>query len=155
MLIVKIFVVICMLLGLIGTFIHRLPGTPLIFVAALIYRIIMGFTAMNISWLGILLALTLTAELGSRFLKDRLMPEDGIDKVFALDVAAGSFASLVLTDVLVGPTLGLILWELLIGKSMMPLLKRSGILMLKLWVAAFLRFSIAVVMIIIVSWKVL
>lgn len=155
MLIGKSFVVACMLLGLTGTFIHRLPGTPLIFLAALIYNMVMGFSTANIPWMGVLLALTLIAELGSRFLRDRLTPETGIDKVFGLDVAAGSFASLILADILAGPTLGMILWEILIGKSIMPLLKRSGMLVLTLWAAAGVRFAIAVVMMIIVVLKVL
>lgn len=110
---------------------------------------------VDITWIAILLALLLTAELGSRFLHERLLPEALVDKTFGLDVAAGSFASLIITDVLAGPVLGLIIWELLIGKSLMPVLKRSGKLVLKLYVAAAFRFSIAIAMIIIVAFKIL
>jgi uncharacterized protein YqgC (DUF456 family) len=152
---VKIFAVLCMLLGLIGTFIHKWPGTPLIFLAALIYALFKGFSTPDITWIVILLVLSLVAELGSRLLRDWLMPQVAVDKVFGLDVAAGSFASLVITDVLAGPVLGLILWELLIGKSLMPVIKRSGMLVLKLYVAATFRFSVAVSMIIIIAFKVL
>lgn len=154
MLVAKLIVAICMLLGLIGTFIHKLPGTPLIFFAALLYGLLIGLSTVGLNWMVILLALMLTAELGSRYLCKRLMPEVDIGKVFGLDVAAGSFASLILTDVLAGPLLGLIIWELLIGKSLMPLLKRSGMLVLKLFVAAVFRFSIAIAMIVIVTFKV-
>lgn len=152
----KILVAVCLLLGIIGTCIHRLPGTPLIFFAALLYGLVFGrFMGTGVTWLAALAVLMLTAELGSRYLPRVLAPYVGISKVFGLDVAAGSFASLVVTDVLLGPVLGLFTWELFMGKSLMPLIKRSGLLVLELFAAALFRFIIAVVMIVIVVFRVL
>ncbi len=152
----KILVAVCLLLGLTGTCIHRLPGTPLIFLAALVYGFVFGrFTGTGVTWLAVLAVLMLTAELGSRYLRRLLAPYAGIGKVFGLDVAAGGFASLVVTDVLLGPVLGLLTWELFIGKSLMPLIKRSGLLVLNLFAAALCRFIIAAVMIVIVVFRVL
>jgi uncharacterized protein YqgC (DUF456 family) len=155
MLVAKLTVILCMLVGLTGTFIHKVPGTPTILLSALVYGVITGFSTMHITWFMLLGVLTLVAELGSQYIRDRLFPDAGIDKVFGLDVAAGSFASLILTDVLAGPVIGLIIWELIIGKSLMPLIKKSGILVLKLVVAAMFRFSLAAAMIVIVIFKVL
>lgn len=155
MFLAKVLMAACMMLGLFGTFIHRLPGTPLIFFSALIYCLYGGFTAAVLEWLGLLCALMVIAELGGGFLQRRFLSGAGVGKVFALDAAAGSFASLVLTDVLAGTVFGLILWELLLGKSLMPVLRRSGVLVLKLCVVALSRFVIGVMMIMIVLYKIL
>lgn len=154
MLLVKMVTAFAMFLGLIGTFLHILPGLPLIFFAALGYSLAGGFLQLEIYWLIVLAVLMLTGELGSRYIV-KLMPDTGIEKVHGLDVAAGSFASLVVTDVLLGPTLGLIAWEVLLGKSLMPVIKRSGLLVLELFAAAMMRFTIAMAMIIIIVFRVL
>lgn len=152
----KILVAVCLLFGLTGTCIHRLPGTSLIFLAALVYGFVFGrFTGAGVTWLAALAVLMLIAELGSRCLRRLLATYTDIGKVCGLDVAAGGFASLVITDVLLGPVWGLFVWQLFIGKSLMPLLKRSGLLVLALFAAALFRFIIAVVMNVIVVFRVL
>lgn len=155
MLIAKFCVVLCMLLGLVGIFIHKIPGTPLIFFAALIYSLIIGCSVVDITWIIILGGLMLAAELGNRYMHDRLMSNAGIDKVFVLDAIVGAFASLLIAKVLTGPVLGGTLWLLLIGKNLIPIIRTSSTVVIKLFSAALFRFSIAVTMIAIVSFKVL
>jgi uncharacterized protein YqgC (DUF456 family) len=155
MVLVKILVIAGLFIGLLGTFIHKIPGTPLIFLSAFIYGALTDFITMDFAWTGLLLGLTLLAELGSSFLRDHLLPRAGIDKAFGLDVAAGSFTTLVMAEVLAGPLIGLIIWEMIIGKSLMPMLKRSGILVVTLFAAALFRFTIAMAMVSIVIFKIL
>jgi uncharacterized protein YqgC (DUF456 family) len=144
-----------MVVGLVGTFVHKIPGTPLIFLMAIIYTATMGSTTSKFTWVSLLFLLMVLAELGWPFMRNYVLPRAGIGEVFGLDVAAGSFSSLILTDVLAGPVLGLLLWEMLIGKSLMPLIKRSGILVVGLLVTALFRFSVAFAMMVIIVFKIM
>lgn len=155
MLLLKVILILGMVVGLVGTFVHRIPGTPLIFLVAITYSAIMGSTMSNIMWVSILFLLMMLAEVGGRLMREYVLPRAGISKVFGLDIAAGSFTSLVLTDVLAGPVLGLLIWELFIGKSLMPLIKRSSILVLGLLAAALFRFSVAFAMMVIIVFKIM
>lgn len=151
----KVLLILGMMVGLVGTFVHKIPGTPLIFLVAIIYSGIMGSITSNLVWVSLLFGLMLLAELGGLLIRNYVLPRAGIGKVFGLDVAAGSFTSLVLTDVLAGPVLGLLIWELLIGKSLMPLIKHSSVLVVGLFVTAMFRFFVAFAMMVIVVFKIL
>lgn len=116
---IKILTVLLALLGVLGTFLPVLPGTPLIVVGALIYGYSTQFTALTIRDLLILGGLSLFAE--------------GVDYLFSLIGAkkfgaskAGLFGGMIgvfiglLTmgpvGIFVGPFLGAIVAELIVGR---------------------------------------
>lgn len=151
----KVVALLTAVIGLAGTFVHKVPGTLLILAAAIGYSVTSGTVLSSLFWFGVLFLLMVLAEFGGKLVRRRLLPQADIDKAFGLDVAAGSFASLILTDVLAGPVLGLLIWELLIGKSLMPLIKRSSTLVVGLFAAAMFRFTMAFMMLVILVFKIL
>ena len=114
---------VLMLVGLIGTVIPLLPGTTIIFAAAVLHRLCLGAERGADWWtLGALLTLTLTSyalELLSGTLGAKWF---GATRWGALGGILGTIAGLFfgLIGVFIGPVIGVLLGELLGGKGLLP-----------------------------------
>jgi uncharacterized protein len=114
---------VLMAIGLIGTVVPVLPGTAVIFAAAILHRIAMG-PEKSIGWLSICLLLVLTLAsfaidfVGGWFGARRF----GATRWGMLGAGAGIFVGLFfgLPGLLLGPVLGALTGEIIGGKQLVP-----------------------------------
>lgn len=113
--------IILMAVGLIGTVLPVMPGTTIIFIAALVHRVIVG-EARSLGWwsmgvLAILLLLSYALESLAGYFGARRF---GATKWGLLGAFVGAIAGLFLgfVGLLIGPVLGAIAGELLGGKRL-------------------------------------
>ena len=143
---------VLMAVGLVGTVLPVLPGTAVIFAAAVIHRIMMG-PEKSIGWFSICLLLVLTLasfaidSAGGLFGARRF----GATRWGLLGASAGTIVGLFLglPGLLLGPVLGALAGEIIGGKQLVPA-GRAGWGALLGYVAALLgKLLIALAM---VSW---
>ncbi|WP_312560380.1 DUF456 family protein [Anaerospora sp.] len=147
----KLLIAVIMLIGVVGTLIPRIPGTLIIFCGALLYGVLTGFASFQ-PWLTVLLLLlTITAEVGGRWLRAYLTRRYELSRLFCVNASAGNIAGIIAADALLGPILGIVIWEVIVGKTFIPRWSTVGRVIYLLAVAAMLRLICAVVMVILIT----
>ena len=138
-----------MFVGLIGSVVPVIPGTPIILAAALIHRLIFGPHGMNTLVLVLLVALTLLS-----FVFDYLASMFGAKKLGAtwrgvLGAVVGGTIGIFfnLPGIIVGPFIGAILFELAGGRKLKPAARAGAGAMLGLLAGAVGKVAICVAMI--------
>lgn len=147
----KLIVAVIMLIGVVGTLIPRVPGTLIIFCGALLYGMFTGFTTFQPWLIALLFILTLTAEIGGRWLRTYLTKRYQLSRLFCVNASAGNIAGIIAADALLGPVLGIIIWEVIVGKAFIPRWSTVGRVIYFLAVAAMLRFICAVIMVALIT----
>jgi uncharacterized protein YqgC (DUF456 family) len=116
-----LFVIVLMALGLIGSVIPVLPGTTIIFAAALIHRLVLG-ADRSLGWsalivMAALTLLTYAIDAAAGFLGARRF---GATKWGVIGAALGGLVGLFfgLFGIFVGPVIGAVAGELIGGKEM-------------------------------------
>ena len=116
---VKIVTVILTLLGVAGTFLPVLPGTPLIAIGALLYGLVTHFQQITLLDFGLLVGLSILAE-GLEYLMGVFGAKKfGANKAGLLGGTVGVFLGLIFmgpVGIVVGPFFGAILAELFTGR---------------------------------------
>jgi uncharacterized protein len=149
MLAVLVLVVALMIAGLAGSFLPFLPGTPLIFLGALVYALATGFEQVDGLRLAILACLTalsyaleyLSGAFGTRRL--------GGSRWAAVGALAGGIVGLFfgLFGVIVGPIVGAVGLELIYRQELGPGLKSGLGALVGMLLGAVAKLSIAIIMV--------
>lgn len=147
---VKLPILIIMLLGLAATLVPKVPGTLIIFGAALLYIFLPGNENVPLWLIGLLSVIVIIAEIGGRWLRISLTKCYHLTRLFSSNASVGNIASVVAADALLGPVLGILLWELVAGKTFSPRLNTVAKVIVRLVIAAMFRFLCGLVMIILV-----
>lgn len=149
-LLLKLIVAFVMYLGLGCTLVPRVPGTVIILLGALVYGAFTNFTTFEPWQWAALFSLVAVAEIGGRVLRIYLTRSFPLTRTFAASSTVGSIGGVVAADAMLGPLIGLIVWELVAGKTLVPRGNTVAIMLLRLAVAALLRFVCGLAMIVIV-----
>lgn len=138
------------LIGLAGTLVPRIPGLPLIFLAAVFYGTVTAFVTLQPAVAVALLLCLVAGELGGRWLRVYLTRCFHISRRYSTDSLVSSIAGVVISDALLGSLWGIVLWELCIGKSLLPSWHTSLRIVAYLAGAALWRFTWGLAMIAII-----
>jgi hypothetical protein len=113
--------IILLIIGLAGSVLPMLPGTPLIFLGALLYAWHTNFTAVTWGILLLLLALTLLSQILEYLASTLGAKKFGASRWGIVGALCGGFIGMIgggLAGLIIGPFLGALLFELLYGKSL-------------------------------------
>jgi uncharacterized protein YqgC (DUF456 family) len=113
---VLVLALITMLIGIIGTVLPIIPGTVLIFVAALVYALVEGFQAVGwptLVLLGILATLATTADIWISSLGAKMGGASGWSVVVGLLGGLAGFIVFNLPGAILGAILGVLLTEII------------------------------------------
>ena len=150
MLTIKFVIILIMFIGLTCTLAPRLYGTVIISVAAGIYATIFGVGVFPL-WVVIsLLMLPLVAEVGVNGLRIFLTRHSEISRTYSVNTVVCNLAGILVSDAILGSLIGITIWESMVGKTLFPLLDSIGKVLVRLIIAAVLRFICGMIMIIIV-----
>ena len=153
---VLVLALITMLIGIIGTVLPIIPGTILIFVAALVYALVEGFQAVGwptLVLLGVLTALSTTADIWVSSIGAKMGGASGWSVVVGL---LGGLAGLIvfnLPGAILGAVLGVLLTEIIrVGDWRQALKAGSG------WVIGWVlstvfQLGIGLIMVVIFIWQ--
>lgn len=147
----KLIIAVIMLIGLVSTVIPKMPGTLIIFGGFLLYGVSTDFTTFQPWITALLVLLTITAEVGGRWLRAYLTRRYHLSRLFCVNASAGNLAGIIAADALLGPVLGIIIWEVIVGKTFIPRWSTVGRVIHLLAIAAILRFICAIIMIILIT----
>lgn len=151
-----IFILIGMLIGMFGTILPIIPGTPLIFGLALLYALIEGFNALPGRVLLILLGLTLLAQLLeylSTVFGIRRMGGSYFGVLGAVaGLVAGFFSGAGIIGIIIGPIIGAFLFEIIAGKDSKQAMRAGIGSFFGFLLGGVLKFALAGVMIGIFVW---
>lgn len=137
-----------MLLGLIGSILPALPGTPLVFIAAIGHRLYFGENSVSNLMLGILaglMILSLVLDFAASMLGAKKF---GATWRGAVGAAVGGIIGLFfsLPGIILGPLIGAILLEMLGGREFKPAARAGVGAVIGLLLGVVGKFSIAVLM---------
>ncbi len=155
--VVLVFTAIAMLIGVIGTVLPIIPGTILIFVAALVYALIEGFQAVG--WptllvLGVLTVLATSADIWATSIGAKMGGASGWSVVIGLVGALLGFIVFNLLGAIIGAVLGVLLTEVVrVGDWRQALKAGSG------WAIGWVLSTVfqlvtALIMVAIFAWQV-
>jgi len=149
-----------MLVGLLGTFLPGLPGTPVVFAAALVFAVITDFQYITTGTLGLFAILT-----GVAVLLDWVAASYGVKRMGGSWMGiAGSFVGMIVgllipgvgvVGFIVGAFAGAVLGELLTGRSPEVAVKAGTGSFIGFIAGGIIKFTIAAVMIGWFAWSVL
>jgi len=147
-----------MLVGMLGVILPVLPGTPLIFGAALLYAVFTDFEQIDIQTLIIFGVLVLVAQL-----LDWLAATYGVKRMGGsyfgmLGAFIGMITGLIISGLLgliIGAFIGAVVFELMIGKKYSVALRAGLGSFVGFLVGGVIKFAIAAVMIGMFIWGVL
>jgi len=155
-----IIALIIMLIGLAGTVLPVIPGTPIIFIAALLYALITGFVDITGQTLAIFAVMT-----GAALALDWVATVFGVKKMGgsyfgAFGSLVGMIIGLIIPGVgivgfIVGAFVGAVVFEMLIGKEMKVAVKAGLGSFVGFMLGGVMKFAIASTMIGIFVWRVL
>lgn len=154
--IVLVLTLLVMLVGLIGTVLPVIPGTILIFLAALVYALVEGF--QTVGWptllvLGVLALVATTADLWASSIGAKLGGASGWSVVVGLLGGLVGFVAFSLPGAIIGAVLGVLLVELIrVGDLRQALRAGSG------WaigwaLSTVLQLGLGLVMVAIFVWQ--
>lgn len=155
--VVLVFTAIAMLIGVIGTVLPIIPGTILIFVAALVYALIEGFQAVG--WptllvLGVLTILATSADIWATSIGAKMGGASAWSVVIGLVAALLGFVVFNLLGAILGAVLGVLLTEVVrVGDWRQALKAGSG------WAIGWVLSTVfqlvtALIMVAIFAWQV-
>lgn len=146
-----ILTVVLMLVGLVGTVVPLLPGTTIIFAAAVLHHLMLG-EAQSAGWwtiggLGVLMIVSHVIDFVSGAIGAKWF---GATRWGAIGGILGALVGLFFfpLGLFLGPMLGVLLGELLGGKKLLPAGKSSAGTLLGTTAGFVAKFSIAAVMIV-------
>jgi uncharacterized protein YqgC (DUF456 family) len=154
--IVLVLTLLVVLVGLIGTVLPVIPGTVLIFLAALIYALIEGF--QTVGWptllvLGILAFVATTADLWASSVGAKLGGASGWSVLVGLLGGLLGFLFFSLPGAIVGAVLGVLLIESLRLKDIRGALKAGSGWAIGWALATVVQLGIGLVMVVIFVWQ--
>jgi uncharacterized protein YqgC (DUF456 family) len=156
--VVLILALLVMLVGLIGTVLPVIPGTVLIFLAALVYALLEGFA--SVSWptlviLGVLTLLATTADIWATSLGAKVGGASGWSVLVGLIGGLTGFVTFSLPGAIVGAVLGVLLSEIVrLGDWRQALKAGSGWIIG--WVlSTVVQLGLGLIMLAIFVWQVL
>lgn len=147
-----------MLLGLIGTVLPIIPGTVLIFLAALIYALLEGFQAIGWPTLLVLLVLMIvatTADIWASTVGAKMGGASGWSIVAGLVGGLVGFVAFSLPGAIIGAILGVLLTEIVRVGDLRQAFKAGGGWMLGWLLSTVLQLGIGLVMTAIFVWQVI
>ncbi|MCL7452596.1 MAG: DUF456 domain-containing protein [Anaerolineae bacterium] len=151
-----IVVFVLMTVGVLGTVLPVIPGTILIFVAALIYAVVEGFQV--IGWptlvvMGLLTAVATTADIWASSVGARIGGASGWSVLFGL---AGGVAGLVffsLPGAVIGAVLGVLLTEMMRVRDWRKALRAGGGWLVGWLLSTVVQLAAGLVMVVIFIWQ--
>lgn len=155
--IVLVLALLVMFLGLIGTVVPVIPGTILIFLAALIYALLEGF--QTIGWptllvLGLLTVVATTADLWVSSIGAKLGGASGWSVLVGFLGGLVGFVLFTLPGAIIGAVLGVLLVELIRLGDLGRALKAGSGWAIGWALATVLQLGIALVMVAIFVWQI-
>jgi uncharacterized protein YqgC (DUF456 family) len=148
---------VVMLIGTIGTLVPVLPGTPIIFLAAVGHRLYFGNASVNIPVLILLLVLTILSfvlEYAAQIMGAKQL---GATWKGATGAVIGGLVGLFFSipGIILGPFVGATLFELIGGRELKPAAKAGAGAVVGLLIGAVGKVSICVAMMILFAATVL
>jgi len=148
---------VVMLIGVIGTVLPVIPGTILIFLAALVYALVEGFQA--IGWptlvvLGILTIIATTADLWASSLGAKMGGASGWSVVVGLLAGLVGFLFFSLPGAILGAVLGVLLIELIRLGDVKQALKAGSGWAIGWILSTVFQLGVGLVMVAIFVWQV-
>jgi uncharacterized protein YqgC (DUF456 family) len=145
-----------MLIGLIGIVLPLVPGTIVIFVAALIYALIEGFQAVG--WptlivLGLLTFIATTADIWASSVGAKMGGASGWSVVVGLVGGLVGFVVLNLPGAIIGAVLGVLLIEIVRVGDLRQAFKAGGGWVLGWILATVVQLVIGLIMVAIFTWQ--
>lgn len=150
--VLSVVVIILMLIGVIGSIIPNLPGTPVIFIAALIFGLWTGFEQVSIRTVFILGILSLIVTLATYVASAIGAKLGGASLWGVIGAIGGGIVGFIIGSLpgfLIGPFLGSVLFEIIAGKDLKGSLKSGAGSLLGFLGGAVIQLAVAVSMIII------
>lgn len=153
---VLILVFLLMLIGLIGTVVPVIPGTILIFLAALLYALVEGF--QTVGWptllvLGILTLVATTADLWASSVGAKLGGASGWSVLVGLLGGLVGFVFFSLPGAIIGAVVGVLLVELIRLGDLRRALKAGSGWAIGWALATVLQLGVGLVMVAIFVWQ--
>jgi uncharacterized protein YqgC (DUF456 family) len=153
-----ILTLIAMLLGIIGTVLPIIPGTVLIFLAALVYALLEGFRA--IGWptlvvLGLLALVATTADIWASSIGAKMGGASGWSVLTGLIGGLAGFLLFTLPGAIVGAILGVLLVEMIRVGDWKQALKAGSGWAIGWVLSTVLQLGIGLIMVVIFVWQVL
>jgi uncharacterized protein YqgC (DUF456 family) len=154
---VLVLVLIVMLVGLVGTVLPVIPGTILIFLAALVYGLVEGF--QTIGWptlvaLGVLTAVATTADIWVSSVGAKVGGASGWSIVVGLLGGLVGFVAFSLPGAILGAIAGVLLTEIVRVGDWKQALKAGSGWMLGWVLSTVLQLGIGLVMVAVFVWQV-
>lgn len=156
--IVLVLTLLVMVVGLIGIILPIIPGTVIIFVAALIYALIEGFQA--IGWptlvlLGLLTAVATTADIWASSVGAKVGGASGWSVLVGLIGGLVGFFLFTLPGAIIGAVLGVLLTEIVRVGDWRQAFKAGGGWVLGWVMATVVQLAIGLIMVAIFIWQVM
>jgi len=155
--IVLVLTSLVMLVGLIGTVLPVIPGTILIFLAALVYAIVEGF--QTVGWptllvLGVLTFVATTADVWASSIGAKLGGASGWSVVVGLLGGLVGFVAFSLPGAIIGAVLGVLLVELIRLGDLRQALKAGSGWAIGWALSTVLQLGLGLVMVAIFVWQI-
>jgi uncharacterized protein YqgC (DUF456 family) len=156
--IVLVLALLVMFVGLIGTVVPVIPGTVLIFLAALVYALLEGF--LTIGWptllvLALLTVVATTADIWVSSIGAKLGGASGWSVLVGLLGGLVGFVLFTLPGAIIGAVLGVLLVELIRLGDLRRALKAGSGWAIGWALATVLQLGIALVMVAIFVWQIM
>jgi uncharacterized protein YqgC (DUF456 family) len=156
--IVFISALLVMLVGLIGTVLPVIPGTALIFLAALVYALLDGLGSIGwptLAILGVLTIVATTADIWASSVGAKVGGASGWSVVVGLLSGLVGFALFTLPGAIVGAILGVLVTEIVRLRDWRQALKAGGGWVIGWALSTVVQLGIGLVMVAIFVWQVM
>jgi len=147
-----------MLIGLIGTVVPMLPGTPLIFLGAFLYALVDGFQAVG--WptlvvLGLLTLVATTADIWASSAGARMSGASGWSIVTGMIGGLAGLILLSLPGAIVGAVAGVLLTEIIRVGDWKKALKAGSGWLIGWAISAVVQLGLGLIMVAVLVWQVM
>jgi uncharacterized protein len=151
-----IVVFVLMTVGVMGTVLPVIPGTILIFLAALVYAVVEGFQV--IGWptlvvMGLLTAVATTADIWASSVGARIGGASGWSVLFGLAGGLVGLVFLSLPGAVIGAVLGVLLTEMMRVRDWRKALRAGGGWLVGWLLSAVVQLAAGLVMVVIFIWQ--